>query len=399
MISTDFAPNERTQDALLSLRLLFTPWAWQKGSAGAKVKRRLKTLFFQTGPEIFLFLTGRCGLYYTLKYLKLPKNSEVLVQAFTCEAVILPILANKLKPRYIDMSADDFSMDISDLEKKTTEDSKVLILQHTYGITPINRKEILTFAKKKKLYVIEDVAHGFDQKLFQKSIKSTIILSFGRSKSFSSVFGGAVVTTDEKLSKYLNKLDKLIPAPSYPFLINLALYKPISAFIRATYDIFVGKIIHAVLKSLNVIIPEITKKEKDGNYDMYLSKSYPNIAARLLLEQLRTFNDVSDTRQKISEFYYDTLGGPGVLAKTSVIRYPYLLDNRDSIINLLRKKNIYLGTWYDQVVGPRELELKRVKYTTGSCPVAESICERIINLPTNIPLIQAKNIVTELQKV
>ncbi len=388
MISVDFAPNERWRDALLAIKILFQPWYWQKGSAIQKVKRRLKTLFFPSNPEIYFYLTGRSGLYYVLKSLKAAKNTEILVQAFTCEAVILPIIANKLKPIYVDINPVDFSMNIEDLEKKYTPAARVLILQHTFGITPTQRSKILAFARKNNLFVIEDVAHGFDPGLFEKKFRSTLLMSFGRSKSVSSVFGGAIVTRDTAVTTYLATIEKLLPKPSSSFIIKMLLYKALTMFIKSTYGFGLGKLIHAVAKGTHMLIPEITKKEKDGAFDMYLSKAFPNSAALLLLEQLHTFNDVSEKRKENCKKYTEALNGEQIWSEQSLIRYPILTDDTASMIQKLKKKNIHPGRWYAQVVAPPEVSLKRMKYTKGSCPEAERISQSIVNLPT---MVSAKN--------
>lgn len=397
MISAEFAPNEHIKDAVLSFRILLQPWKWRKGTALTKAKRRLKTVFFPSNPDIFFYLTGRSGLYYVLKSLKAPKNAEVLVQAFTCEAVILPIIANKLKPVYIDINTADFSMNLVDLEKKYTTNARVLILQHTFGITPRDRTKILAFAREHKLFVIEDVAHGFDTKLFEKKFKTTLLMSFGRSKSFSSVFGGAIVTPDIHVSKYLTSIEKLLPYPSIGFIVKLLLYKALSVLIKSTYPILIGRLLHIIANNLHILIPEITKKEKEGSFDMYLSKAYPNSAAILLLSQLHTFNDVSEKRKENCARYYENLGGDKTWGKSDLIRYPFFSDDIDATIKKLKKRNIFLGRWYSQVVAPPEVSLKRMKYTKGSCPEAEKITKSILNLPTNISPKHAQKIIKILK--
>lgn len=397
MISAEFAPNEHLKDAILSLRVLLQPWKWRKGTALAKAKRRLKTIFFPSNPDIFFYLTGRSGLYYVLKSLKAPKNAEVLVQAFTCEAVILPIIANKLKPIYVDIKNTDFSMNLTDLESKYTPNARVLILQHTFGITPQERSKILAFAREHKLFVIEDVAHGFDPKLFEKKFKSTLLMSFGRSKSVSSVFGGAIVTHESQLSKYLVTIEKLLPYPSISFIVKLLLYKALSVIIKATYPILIGRLLHKIVNSLHILIPEITKKEKEGSFDMFLSKAYPNSAAILLLSQLHTFNDVSEKRKENCARYCENLGGNKVWGNSDLIRYPFFSEDINATMKKLKKRNIFLGRWYSQVVAPPEVSLKRMKYIKGSCPEAEKITKSILNLPTNVNPKQAQRIIKILQ--
>ncbi|MBI4226084.1 DegT/DnrJ/EryC1/StrS aminotransferase family protein, partial [Candidatus Roizmanbacteria bacterium] len=191
MISTDFAPNESWDDAWLSLKLLIQPWRWKYGQETEIVKEKIKKLLNVTSYKLHVtcFLSGRSALYYLLKSLNLPKNSKVIVQAFTCEAVVLPIIANKLKPVYIDIENETYSMDLNSLTRKLvnskTDSVKVLILQHTFGLTPKFRKEIITLAQKNKLIVIEDLAHGFSPSIFRTDNRLPItdhyfLLSFGR---------------------------------------------------------------------------------------------------------------------------------------------------------------------------------------------------------------------------
>jgi hypothetical protein len=66
-----------------------------------------------------------------------------------------------------------------------------------------------------------------------------------------------------------------------------------------------------------------------------------------------------------------------------LIRFPLLIENRDKILQNLAKKNIFLGRWYDSLVAPKDFPLDKVGYRWGSCPLAEAVCQKIINLPTN----------------
>src|SRR5688572_622656 len=148
MILTDFAPNESFDDAVVALKQIAAPWRWKKGKTIVKIKSRLKSFFPQT--RVSLFLTARAGLYHILQNLDLDGGDEVAVQAFTCEAVILPILALGLQPLYVDIESSTFSMNQKDLEKKLTNRTKVLILQNTFGITPLHRENILDICRKRK---------------------------------------------------------------------------------------------------------------------------------------------------------------------------------------------------------------------------------------------------------
>jgi len=391
MINLNLAPNETFSDALTSFLLLFQPWRWKRGKELQKIKNVILKNYLNVSSSTFyvsLFFSGRSALYHLLKSLNLKKDDEVLVQAFTCEAVVLPIVALNLKPVFFDIERKSFSANPIDLEKKLSEKSKVVILQHTFGITPSQREKILSIIRQNNLVLIEDIAHGINiSKIKMKNAKLKnhfYLLSFGRSKSLSSVFGGAIVTNNKKIAKKLDSFN--LPYPSYSLIFKLLLYKPIVFIIKLTYNIYLGKIIHFFSQKFNLLIPEITKKEKAGKYDHFFDKKYPNALAILLLNQLKRFSKIQNQRKKMVNFYLKNLNnvtGYKLQVTGSIIRFPLIIENRDKILQNLAKKGIFLGRWYDSPVAPKGFPLDKVGYRWGSCPQAEEICQKIINLPTN----------------
>lgn len=393
MIFTEFAPNETPQDAFLALKLLFQPWRWRNGKETNNLKRRLKSRFFSSDTTVSFFFTGRAALYQYISSLQLQKHDEILVQAFTCEAVILPLQELGLVPKYVDIHASDFTMNISDLEKKYTPKAKVIIIQHTFGITPKDRNALISFAKQHNLKIIEDVAHGFDQRLFRKKrFPGAVLLSFGRSKFFSSVFGGAIAVRGVLLGSGLKTVEKNMANPSFWMILHILVYKIISVLIIFTYNLLVGKIIHFLFKQFDLFVPEVTKQEKQGQFNTIFLKTYPNAAAVLMHKQLDRFNDVYAIRKRISKLY-DSQFNTTVAHGLSLLRYPVLVDSPKKIKLIAKKQGIQLGRWYSQVIAPDELDTQLVQYIPMSCPVAESVCLRIVNLPTNISISQAKRVV------
>jgi len=415
MINLNFAPNENFSDALTSVLLLFQPWRWKKGKELQQIKSLILKIFLNVSRStlyvtryklhVSLFFSGRSALYHLLKNLNLKQGDEVLIQAFTCEAVVLPIVALKLKPVFVDIEKESFSINPIDLEKKLSKKSKVIILQHTFGITPSQREKVLYIIKKNNLLLIEDIAHGIKNSNVKNQISKIknhfYLLSFGRSKSLSSVFGGAIVTNNKKIAKKLNSLN--LPYPSYSMIFQLLLYKPIVFLIKLTYNFYLGKFLHFLAQKFNLLIPEITKKEKAGEYDNFFDKKYPNALAILLLNQFKRFEKIQNQRKKIVNFYLKKLNNvkPSILyIKNPLIRFPLLIENRDKIWENLSKKSISLGRWYNSPVAPKGFPLNRVGYKWGSCPAAEEICQKIINLPTtDIKLEEAKNLVDTLNDV
>ena len=87
MISASLSPNTESDDVLLALKTLFSPWTWQKGEALSEVRR-----WFD--DKITLFSSGRVALFAILKALEIGDATRVIptVQTSTLLAIILGIL-------------------------------------------------------------------------------------------------------------------------------------------------------------------------------------------------------------------------------------------------------------------------------------------------------------------
>lgn len=362
MISLDFAPNEKRDDALCSFFLLLQPWRWRRG----KGKKRLNDVFSRlfSGYHFSYFFSGRSTLFHLLTSFSLPDNSSVAVTGFTCSAVALPILHAHMIPVYVDIEKETYAMTLSDLKKKWNSSIRVIILQHTFGLAPKNRKEILSFAKVKKVIVIEDLAHGFDPKLHYTSY---VLLSFGRSKWVSSVFGAAVG------SQKGHPLPKAVRQVPTNLLVKVLLFKPLAVFIQSTYGVYIGKIKLWFCKKINLIIPELSNREKSGKWSDEYDFDFPNALALLLIHQLN---------KRIKEHQFRN-------------RAPQLVNNRDVILKRLKEKGLFLGSWYTQPVAPKGLPLSTVRYKMGSCPIAEDVCAHIINLPLGLRLPHIQEMIDE----
>ena len=129
-------------------------------------------------------------------------------------------------------------------------------------------------------------------------------------------------------------------------------------------------------------------------FDLILDKAYPNALAILLHHQLKKFEQVSKLRASICDIYSKNFKNQSLKIKgVSLIRYPVIVDQPQKIFDKASEQNIFLGKWYDQVVAPKSVSLDSVRYKPGSCPVAENLCNHIINLPTTISIKDAYKII------
>lgn len=397
MINLNFAPNENWHGAWQALSLFISPR--DTADVNEKVKTELSQLWDSQPEDIILLLSGRSALYGVLKALSLKNDDEVIVQAFTCEAVVLPIIELQLRPIYGDIELETYSLSFASFIKLVTPKTKVIILQHTFGMTPKDRKEIISFAQERNITVIEDCAHGFYPHFSVEDRYKTIkIVSFGRSKLFSSVHGGAIVIPQEDVkSKFILFYDQF-PFPSNKFLQQILVYKIVSPVIKTNF-IKSGSLIHKLFSG--IFTHEISQKEKQTEYDNWLDKKLPDLLCQLVLPQLQNITTEIERRKNIANIYTQKLGGN--FSRLPLLRFPYLCTEKAKVVAALKKKNIIPGNWYDQPIAPRGINVEKLQYHDGMCPVAEEVCERIINLPLTVSSEEALEIATilknaELQK-
>lgn len=410
-LSISLSPNVQKDDVRLALALLLQPWKWKQGAAIKKLEDNFKN--YLGVNYAFAFNSGRSSLFAILKSLELTKGSNVLLQAFTCNAVPNPILWAGLNPLYIDCD-NNFTIDVEKLKVACTM-SKVLVLQHTFGL-PANLDEIVKIAKENNMIVIEDCAHALGARYQGKKVGTfgdAAFFSFARDKVISCVYGGLAVTNNDELGKKLAQLQKDYGAPSnfwtlqqllHPLLLHVIIL-PLYNFID------LGKIFLVVLQWLHLLSKAVSWQEKQGQRPDYFPKALPNALALMAQNQFDKLETFNAHRQKIAGYYYQELAGtqfglpegnPLTSLRASIfLRFAVTHPKaREILYQAWHKENILLGDWYTSVIAPDDTKLDNMKYSKGSCPNAERLGNITINLPThiNISLEDAKRIVNFLKK-
>jgi len=388
-ILISISPNTTTKDLKAALFLIFKPHLWQQGAFEAKLLNRLKTqLNLSHG---FLLNAGRNGLYLALKALDLKPDDEVLCQAFTCVAVPNAIIWAKAKPVFVDTLPNRFNLNLEDLKQKITPHTKALIVQHTFGL-PDDIQAIKTLCKNKNIILIEDCAHALGAKVDNQPLGSfgdLTMLSFGRDKVISSVFGGALLTNNPQMAK---KLDSLISPLSYPpktWILKQLLHPILFSLIVPTYFCF-GKYFLWLIKELGLISLPVPEKEKTGQMIIKPAKM-PNALASLALTQLSQLDEFNQHRIEIAKIYSTSLFQPAINPDAIFLRYSLLVKNPDQLIQLAKRRKILLGNWYRPLIAPQGVSQALILKASKSCPNALKVSRQAINLPTH-PRLKLKQV-------
>lgn len=136
------------------------------------------------------------------------KGKKVLVPAITFSATAAAVLYCGLQPIFVDINHDDLNMNIDDMKKKYNKDCVAVMPVH-FGGHPCKMDEIMKWAKKKKLVVIEDCAEtcgGFYKNKKLGTWGDFGCFSFEEKKMMTTGDGGMICTNNSTMAKKLKSL-------------------------------------------------------------------------------------------------------------------------------------------------------------------------------------------------
>ena len=409
-----FAPHVDAAYAWAALRLLFKPWKWQKGKETDELRAAL-TRHFQA--DSILFASGREALLALLQTMNVGKGDEVVIQSFTCLVVPNAIAASGATPIYADIDPETLNLTPETVERVISNRTKAVICQHTFGI-PADTERLRDLCDQYELPIIEDCAHIIPDTEGPKEIGKYgdyLILSFGRDKAISGITGGALVIKNvachgEPVEPSRGAILRRAQDDTYPFshvrILRLLLY-PILYFIaRPFYSLGIGKILLWLAAKAGLLVPIVTKKEKEGQMDTTLH-AIPNACAALALTQFRKLQQINDHRRMLTKFYLQACkdrewrGLDGITEDLPIQKFPLFPSPTESplpagegqgerlasrIRTLLKRRNIHISDgWTGCTICP---------------PSAEGMATSILSLPTHptMSLVQAHTIIDTIAK-
>ncbi len=389
------SPNTEQDDVRLAWKLLFQPWNWRSDRGKSVEKFEKQVSEYHGGINAIALDSARSGFYLLLKAYGVGKGDEVILPSFSCLVVANPVLWVGAKPVYVDIDPKNFNIDYEDLRNKVTPKTKVVLVQHTFGL-PVEIEKVRKVVGP-EVKVVEDIAHALggvykDQKI--GTIGDASILTFGIEKVISSVRGGMILTKDDEVAKKLKTEQEELPEFSL-VRIKIALLNPILWWlITPVYYLGIGKatigrMFSVVAHSLGIMGIMIESEEYLTQKPNWLPAKMPSALARLGTNQFRKLDRFNSHRRKIAEIYSKKLGIEYKTSENSThtyLRFPLLLDYK-KLVNFkykTKKAHFVLGDWYKTILYAPESSLEKLGYKKGDTPVAEKISKQIVNLPTGI---------------
>ncbi len=312
---------------------------------------------------------GRSALALALRA-NLPKGSRVIVNGFTCYAVVEAIRAAGIEPVFADIDKKTLNFNIKSLEAALTamcsaehEDSAraarsvsegnsagkvALIIQNSLG-NVVDIEKIEKFAKENNIVIIEDLAHCAGAKYADGREVGTVgaatILSFGKDKSIDTISGGAVIFRDK-----IPKIADPRMRPRFSDHFRERFYPLFGAISRGLTRVHLGGAFMKFLVATHQV-------QRSADNKLETSRKISKFEAKMALRQLQNLDE-----------------GP--------IRNFFLVKDRAEVLKKLREAGYYFdGFWYEKPVSPVRY-YERVGFPEDACPVAVEVAEKIINVPT-----------------
>ncbi len=310
------------------------------------------------GEQVIVTRNGRsaiaAGLKYYHSFLCLPtKKSGVIINGFTCYAVLQGVKGAGMEPVFADINRDTLNFTPETLEKAITDDTWAIIVQNTLG-NMVDMRKIEAFAKKHNLVIIEDLAHCtgrfYPDGREAGKVGEIAVFSFGKEKSIDVINGGAVVFRNSRM------LPVSIPKkePERADVLRARYYPTFGLIYRKLS--YIG--LHGIFMRILVKIGWV-RRSADDVID-YRRVKLSDFQAKLALIQLKN-------KDKL---------------KRRPIRDHYLVTNRDGVLKELARNGYYFsGFWYERPVSP-ERYYRKAHFPESKCKEAVFVAKHIINFPS-----------------
>ncbi len=145
--------------------------------------------------------SGTAALYLAFRAL-LKTGDETIVPDFTFVATASMALAAGAKPVLADVNPETFTLSPSDVERRISPRTRVLVPVHLFG-HPADVAELMALARRKGLRVIWDAAQAHGASLQGRDVGSfpdVVCYSFYPSKNMTTGEGGMLTTSDPSLA-------------------------------------------------------------------------------------------------------------------------------------------------------------------------------------------------------
>ncbi len=182
-------------------------WLTNNGPVLQRYTRKLSN-YFQT-DNLSLFNNGTLALQIALQGMGI--TGEVITTPFTFVATTHALYWNKIRPVFVDIEPDYYTIDPRKVEQAITPRTTAILAVHVFGY-PCRYRALADIARRYNLALIYDAAHAFGVRQSGKPIGNLgdiSMFSFHATKLYHSLEGGMLLYKDQALKQKFDYLRNL----------------------------------------------------------------------------------------------------------------------------------------------------------------------------------------------
>ncbi len=289
--------------------------------------------------------SGSDALLLSLMAIGVEEGDEVITTPFTFFATAGAVARLNAKPVFVDISLDDFNIDVSKIEEKISTHTKAIITVDLFG-NPSNLTKLRELCDKYNIFLIDDACQAIGSEIEGKKVGNFAdftCFSFFPTKNLGAYGdGGAVLVKNPKLAQ---KVRELRVHGSY----------------KKYYYEYVG--LNSRLDEIQAAILNV----KLNYLDDWISKRIQNA------------NEYNNAFLEISQ-----ISVPLVKSNIKHVfhQYSILVERRDELKTFLKNNGVQTSIYY-----PLPLHLQKafsyLGYKEGDFPNSEYASEHILSLPVH----------------
>ena len=350
--------------------------------------------------RIYPFFKGRVALHAILKAAGIGEGDQVLLPGFTCVVVPNAVMYIGAQPVFLDIEPHSYNLDLAQMEAGlgtdwTPEKAKAIIVQHTFGI-PCEMDKVREFAHRHGLIIIEDSCHSLGA-TWQGELVGTMgdaaFFSSQWSKPLTTGLGGWAQINNPELAQAFREVLSRYSRPSLTQALVLEMQYLAFSFLNHPRLFWSIQGLYRALGKLGLAIGSSSTAELECKLPLDYQKLMHPLQERRLQGLLRNRARLQEKRVQNSRLITKGLQEAGLpvvswpeSCQPILLRYPLLVENKKELLAAAKKQRIPLGDWFLSPVHPNENHWENAGYRPGTCPEAEWVSRRVVNISTDASL-------------
>lgn len=343
--------------------------------------------------ETVAFLKGRVALHALLRAAGVGPGDEVLVPGFTCVVVPAAILYTGATPVFFDVDLGTMNGDLASARTRVTERTKVVVTQHTFGAIS-DPDGWQRFAREHGLHLLEDAAHAMGATHgthVAGRIGDGAFTSLQWSKTVTTGLGGLARLNTAELRSGFDAIADDYRDPSFGRQVMLGILEAAHGILYRPRTAWMVQGAYRGLGRLGLVpgssdTSELELVQEPAGY----RARFGSLRRRRLRSALASLESTVTHRRRIAARVRDALGEHGFPIQTlhhdadsAHLRVACTVENRDEVLESAARQRIELGDWFDAPLHPSSAPQEVFGYVEGSCPRADYLTRRLVNVPTH----------------